>query len=104
MSRQVVVSKAGLKEREEASPGRSWQGRSRARTPAYRLARGANSQECQGWTRWGSGWGTLAPAPCCLARGSREAPVAATHTWLHWLEASLKARGQGHRGQAQEGL
>lgn len=74
-------SKARLRVGEEPSPGGSLQESTRARTPACRLARGANSQECQGWTRWGGGLGALAPAVCPLpsARGSREAPVAATH-------------------------
>lgn len=99
MSRQVAVLKGGAEGGGGTQSRRSLQENTRARTPAFRLARGASSQECQGWTRGVGGLGTLAPAICRLlsARGSREAPVV---TLAGGKPASVRVE---HLGQAPEG-
>lgn len=51
MSRQVAVLKGGAEGGGGTQSRRSLQENTRARTPACRMARGASSQECQGWTR-----------------------------------------------------
>lgn len=82
--------KAGLRAGEEPSPGGSLQESTRARTPACRLTRGANKPGVLRMDQVGQWLGNPGPCPLPSARGSQEPPVAATHMWLHWLEASLK--------------